>query len=114
MSASERRIAELEDENFKLKELLKRQMRAEDLEMESGVNKELDGFVTLRWGDMGAQLSPDDARQHGLRMLECAEACEADAALLRGMREAEFGDDMAFGLLRLIREHRTGDVTKSS
>jgi hypothetical protein len=115
VSASERRIAELENEVHKLRELLKRTMRAgETLEMESGVNPKLEAFITIRWGDMGGQLSPDEARQHGLRMLECAEAAEADAALLRGMRKLEWDEDTGYQLLRLIRENRTGDPERSA
>jgi hypothetical protein len=106
-SASERRIAQLEDENAKLREALaKIAGGADSLEMESGVNKQLKGFITMRWGAEVGQLSPAEARQHGLRMLECAEAAEADAALLRGFKELDADEDMAFALLRMIREHR--------
>jgi hypothetical protein len=107
MSASERRIAQLEDENHKLREQLARVAGgADSLEMESGVNKELRGFVTVRWGAEVGQLSPAEAREHGLAMLEAAEAAEADAAILRGMRELDADEQMGFALLRLIREHR--------
>jgi hypothetical protein len=109
MSASERRIAQLEDENAKLREQLgKVAGGAESLEMESGVNKRLEGFITVRWGAEVGQLSPAQARQHGLAMLECAEAAEADAALLRGMRELDADEQMSFALLRLIRDNRKG------
>ena len=107
MSASERRIAQLEDENYKLREQLARVAGgAGMLEMESGVNKELKPFVRVSWGAEVGQLTPAEARQHGLAMLECAEAGEADAALLRGLRELDVDDEMGFALLRLIRENR--------
>ncbi len=108
MSASERRLAQLEDENAKLREQLARVAGgAESLEMESGVNKRLEGFVTVRWGAEVGQLSPVEARQYGLSMLECAEAAESDAAVLRGMQAGGFEAEAGFGLLRLIREHRS-------
>jgi hypothetical protein len=114
MSQSERRIKELEDEVIKLRHLLGQQLRTgDDLEMESGVNPDLKPFITVRWGDQGGQLSPDEAREHGLRMLEVAEAAEADAALLRGLAELELGD-VAPHLLAMIREHRHGDPEKSA
>jgi hypothetical protein len=107
MSASERRIAQLEDENVKLREQLARVAGgAESLEMESGVNKRLEPFVHVRWGAEIGQLSPAEARQHGLAMLEAAEAAEADAALLRGLRELDVDEQTGFALLRLIRENR--------
>lgn len=107
MSASERRIAQLEDENLKLREaLIKVAGGAESLTIESGVNKDLTGFVTVRWGAELGQLAPGEARVHGLRMLEAAEAAEADAALLVGMRKLEFDEQTGFALLRLIRENR--------
>ena len=107
MSASERKIAQLEDENFKLREQLTKIAGGSDtLEMESGVNKDLDAFITVRWGAEVAQMSPHDARQHGLRMLEVAEAAEADAALITGMRKLDFEEQVSFALLRLIRENR--------
>lgn len=36
-------------------------------------------LVLITWGDQSGQLSPDEARQHALRILECAEAAESDA-----------------------------------
>lgn len=106
-SASERRIAALEDENAKLRDRLAKVAGGSDtLQMESGVNKSLDGFVTVSWGAEVGQLSPDEARKHGLTMLECAEAAESDAALLRALREGGFDDEVGFGMLRLIREKR--------
>ena len=109
MSASERKMAQLEDENAKLREQLRRVVGgAESLEMESGVNKKLEGFVTVRWGAEVGQLSPAEARQHGLAMLECAEAAESDAAVLRALKAGGFEDEAGFGLLRLIRDYRKG------
>ena len=108
VSASERRIRELEDENTKLREQLARVSGgAESLEMESGVNRQLKGFVTIRWGAEVGQLSPDIARRHALSMLETAEAAESDAAVLRALKAEGFDEDTGFGLLRMIREHRS-------
>ena len=42
--------------------------------MESAVNKELKPFITIRWGAEVGQLSVEEARAHGLHMLECLKA----------------------------------------
>jgi hypothetical protein len=38
-------------------------------------------IVSLQWQDLSLQLEPDDARQHALQILECAEASESDLFL---------------------------------
>jgi len=42
-----------------------------------------DGLVQLTWGDKKAQLTCEEARQHALVILECADAAESDACLVR-------------------------------
>lgn len=112
MSASERKILALEDENRKLRETLAQVAGgAETLTMESGVNKNLDGFVTMRWGAEVTQLTPNQARGHAMAMLTCAEAAESDAAVMRGARALEFSEEAAFGLVQMIRDHRDGNET---
>jgi len=39
-------------------------------------------LVGLQWGDQTCQLTPDEARAHALRILECAEAADQDAYLM--------------------------------
>ena len=46
-----------------------------------------EGFVTLRWGAESGQLTPDEARQHALHILSCAEAAENDALTQAVLRE---------------------------
>lgn len=49
--------------------------------------------VEITWGDRTAEVSPATARQHGLAMLQAAEAAEADYLLHRILgREAWFHD----------------------
>ena len=118
MSASERKIDELEQENRKLKHLLTKQMKSGDtLWMESGVNTEGKPFVHIRWNEQAGQLSPDEARQHGLRMLECAEASESDSAVIRFLIADEglkMTMDKAAPFLGIMREFRGGDKERSA
>lgn len=41
-----------------------------------------EGVVELNWGDKKAQLSPEEARKHALKILECADAAETDAFIV--------------------------------
>ena len=118
MSASERRIDELEQENRRLKHLLTKQMQSGDtLWMESGVNPAGKPFVHIRWNEQAGQLSPEEARQHGLRMLECAEAAESDSAVI-GFLTASDGlalpVEKAAPFLGIMREYRGGDKERSA
>lgn len=118
MSKSGRRIEELETEVRKLRHLLSTQLKSGDtLWMESGVNEHGKPFVQTRWGDQAGQLSPAEARQHGLRILECAEAAESDSAVI-GFLTAEDGMnlsmDRAAPFLGIMREHRGGDKNRSA
>lgn len=52
--------------------------------MHSGVNEKREGFIHLASGTgLRAQLTPAETRTHALRLLECAEAAESDAMVLR-------------------------------
>ena len=124
MSASERRIAELEQRNRELEHLLKRQLGTGDtLWFESGVSARTgQPFVHIRWGDETGQLTTAEAREHALNMLEAANAAEFDAAFVKAMTDpAVFGDERAGGLpleeammlLVAIREARGGDADAS-
>lgn len=117
MSASERRIAELEQRNRELQHLLDRQLRTgEMLWMESGVSSRTgEPFIHMRWGDEAGQLTPAEAREHATRMIEVAAAAEFDAAFVKAMTDpGVFGHRDAGGLpmeeavrlLALIREAR--------
>lgn len=73
--------------------------------MESVVaSDDLEPMVHLRWGSMSGRLSPDETRQHALRLLATAEAAEHDSALMRWMSECL--DVEPFELLGDLRVHR--------
>jgi hypothetical protein len=127
MSASERRIAELERQleeaemkNRELRHLLQRQLQTTDtLWFESGVSGRTgEPFVHIRWGDESGQLDVDVAREHALHMLEVTNAAEFDAAFIRGLTTPEpegpgLELDTAMGMLMIVRKARTGDVDSS-
>ena len=127
MSASERRIAELERaleeaqmKNRELRHLLERQLQTTDtLWFESGVSSRTgEPFVHIRWGDESGQLDVDVAREHALHMLECTNAAEFDAAFIRGLTTPEPDGpglelDTVMGMLMIVRKARTGDVDSS-
>jgi hypothetical protein len=110
MSASERRIAELEAEVRGLKHLLAAHMRSDDLQMESGVSaKTGEPFMHLRWGDQAGQFSPQDARDHAMRIIDAAAASEFDAALVKALvNEMGLDHETAVRFLGLMREQRGG------
>jgi hypothetical protein len=127
MSASERRIAELERaleeaeiKNRELRHLLERQLQTTDtLWFESGVSGRTgEPFVHIRWGDESGQLDVDVAREHALHMLEVTNAAEFDAAFIRGLTAPEPDGpglelESAMGMLMIVRKARTGDVDSS-
>jgi hypothetical protein len=127
VSASERRIAELERaleeaqmKNRELRHLLERQLQTTDtLWFESGVSRRTgEPFVHIRWGDESGQLDVDVAREHALHMLEVTNAAEFDAAFIRGLTTPEPDGpglelETAMGMLMIVRKARTGDVDSS-
>jgi hypothetical protein len=127
VSASERRIAELERaleeaqmKNRELRHLLERQLQTTDtLWFESGVSGRTgEPFVHIRWGDESGQLDVDVAREHALHMLEVTNAAEFDAAFIRGLTTPEPDGpglelESAMGMLMIVRKARTGDVDSS-
>ncbi len=74
----------------------------------------LEPFVTITWGEYRAQLTPEEARQHALIILECAEAAETDAFVFNWLTrdvvgtEAEKGEEFEriIGAFRAFREAR--------
>lgn len=120
MSASERRIAELEAKIRELQHLLKRQLQTGDtLWFESGISSRTgEPFVHIRWGDQSGQLTIADARDHALHMFEVTNAAEFDAAFVKAMTAPEpdgpgFDLDAAMGMLVLVRKARGGDPDAS-
>ena len=72
--------------------------------MASGVNLEGKPFVAVTWGELRAQLTPEEARQHALHTLEAAEAAIHDAAVYRFLIERlNTGLENAANILHEIR-----------
>lgn len=116
MSASERKIAELEAKVRELEHLLSRQLHSGDaLWMESGVSARTgEPFVHLRWGDESGQLSANQAREHAMSVLEAAGGAEFDAAFVKWARaELNLDHERAVLVLAELRKHRSGGDTAS-
>jgi len=45
------------------------------------------GLVQLRWGSMSGQLTPEEAREHALSIIEAAEAARHDEMVFRFLME---------------------------
>jgi len=83
-----------------------------DILMQSIVTTTGKPSVQLRWGDMGGQLTPEEARNHALAVLECAEAAIHDAAMVRWLVEkSEVPLEGAYQALFELRRFR-GDSTR--
>jgi hypothetical protein len=82
------------------------------IEIASGVSAFTgEGFVTLRWAAESAQFTPDEARQHALSILECAEAAESDAAVFAWARsELDVDGPSAARFIGTLRNHRNNPV----
>jgi hypothetical protein len=116
VSASERRIQELEDKNRELQHLLKMHLRSDDLQMESGVSPRTgEPFMHLRWGDQAGQFTLTQARGHAIKILDAAAASEFDAALVKALTSKMGMDyEKAVRLLGIIRESRGGSDQASA
>jgi NAD dependent epimerase/dehydratase family enzyme len=115
MSASERRIAALEEQLqerdgkiSELRHLLKQQMRTgESLEVEAIVNLAGEPLVNLRWDDIAAQVSVEDAREFAMDIMRCAEWALVDSKVFKWAL-GEFGIDGAAAMMVMLREGRGG------
>jgi hypothetical protein len=108
MSASERRIAELEEELHRVQHLLKLQMRTvENLEVGAIVNRDGVPKVDLRWDQLAAQITPESARDLALDIIRVAGWAEQDATTFR-LLKADLGERAAGGFMAAMR--RSGGV----
>lgn len=90
-----------------------------EIHIESGVSMfTYEGFISVRaTGKNGqafyGQLSPAEARTHGLAFLEAAEAAEQDAAVFTATRKLGLADEVAGHVVSAIRTARSDpdDVT---
>ena len=121
-SRSEREISELQTEVTRLKVLteeltrvngglrhnLSQQLRSEDRMFwtDGGVNEDGKPFVTIRWGDQGAQMGTDEVRDFAMTLIQTADAAEYDAALIAGGRGAEMDEQTVGALVAMAREFR--------
>jgi hypothetical protein len=106
MSATERRIAELEADNHRLRQLLGETMLAgESLEVAAIVS--LDGVprVSLRWDQMATQMSTSDARMLALHIVEVAGWADQDSVTFTVLRD-QFDERTAAGFMAMMRESR--------
>lgn len=108
MSATERKIAELEDEVVKLRHLLKSQMRTgESLEFEAIVNQDGTPLVNLRWDQLAAQVPTAEARDMAYNLLRVSEWADVDSQSFTVLRKM-FDDKTAAGFMAMMREARPG------
>lgn len=75
------------------------------------------GYVTLDWSGNHCQLTPTEARQHALNILECAEAAETDQMLVGWLKktmklESLAGRCRALQDMREFRERSWSDETQ--
>lgn len=71
-------------------------------------------YVQLKWGDQVGQLTPDEARQHALALLDAANAAETDAGLLRFIRQQGGTERQAAALLAHFRTYRGDDADRKN
>lgn len=57
-------------------------------------SKDRKPYVQIQWSELKAQLSPTEARQHAYNILECANAAEMDAILVRFLSDKVGLDDV--------------------
>lgn len=70
--------------------------------------------VTIRWGLQLAQLSPAEARERALAVLECADAAESDAFLVTFLKEKiNLPPDKYGVILNEFREYREQQRAKA-
>ena len=66
-----------------------------------------EGVVEFNWGDKRAQLTCQEAREHALGVLECAEAAETDAYMVHFLIDELVMDmEKAAGIMRSFRNFR--------
>lgn len=91
----------------KLRDLLSKQLTPEaEWTIVSGARSDGKPFLTMRWGEMSAQLSPAEARQHGGWLYEAAEAAETDGAVVTFMLSTGADEQTTAAFLLAMREHR--------
>lgn len=82
-----------------------------DITVTSGVSSKTgEGFIIVRWGELAAQLTPDEARRHALGVIQAADAAVFDSALMRVFGGPEgYKDPVAGQVLVAIRNARGGE-----
>lgn len=79
------------------------------ISMSSGCNPQGKPFVHYNWGDKKCQFSPEEARQHGLALIEVAEAAAHDAAVFNFLRQRlGLEPEQAAGMIGDLRNYRAG------
>lgn len=80
------------------------------LHMESGVSA-FDGspFVVLAWGEQRGQLTPPEAIEHAVAMIEVATAARHDSVVVAALRRIGFSMDEAAAFLAGLRTMRQAE-----
>jgi hypothetical protein len=79
-----------------------------NIELQGCVNTAGKPFViTIVNGEPFGQLTPAEALNFGIRAIQASQEAERDAALVNSMRASGFDDFTVFGMLTMIREHRS-------
>jgi len=82
------------------------------ISMASGCNAEGKPFVHYIWdsSQKKCQWTPEEAKQHALCLLQCAEAAEHDASVFGLLtKEMEFNKEDAARFIGNLRNHRRND-----
>lgn len=73
----------------------------------SGVSNETGmGFVSMHWRDETGQLTPGQAREFALGVIEAADAAEHDAAIVRWAADAGMDELARARILAAVRKGR--------
>jgi DNA-binding FadR family transcriptional regulator len=70
------------------------------------------GMVVLKWGKESGVLTPDEARAHALKILECADSAESDEFLFWWL-EHRVGIEEISARLAMLKDFRTFRDAKS-
>lgn len=78
------------------------------IELQGAVRLDGKPFVIIYLdGKPAGQITPAEALNHGIRAIQASQEAERDAALLLGMKAAGFDEQTCFGMIKMIRDHRS-------
>lgn len=82
--------------------------KAAEFKISTVLNKETKHtFVQMNWGEQVAQLTPLQARQHALAILEAADAATTDLLMFEWLQDAVgMSEEQAMGAMASFRDAR--------